>query len=948
MRILASALLVLVTAALLFCSTPSGKKPLDHSVYDNWNRISGECISNDGKWVVFSIEPQEGDSRLVIYNIAEGKADTVARGTAPKISQDSRFVAFTIKPFFADVRKAKIAKKKSDEMPKDSLGIVQFGKDTVVRIGRVKSFALPEKGAGWMAYQLEKEEAKKDTTKHALSKDAIADAGANETDKKIDKGTNLVVREFSSGQEYRYPFVNEYLFSKNGQSLIFASTGNDSTITAGVLLFSTNDRRLDTLNIGKGTFKQLAFDEDGAQAAYLADRDTSKNKQRYFSLYYWKSGIDSASILVDTLAKGFRDRWLVSENRTPSFSKNGKRLYFGTAPIPMPEDTTMNDEITAKLDVWNWQDEFLQTQQIKNLDTEQKRSYLAAVDPLSRSFAQLGTPQIPTVTAGDEGNADVSIGLADVPYRKLVSWEDVPFYDVYLIDTRTGSSTQVLKKHKGGASLSPGAKFIYWYDLPQRHWYTMDVVKQKPVKVTSAITVPLYNELNDLPDDPGSHGALGWVEGDLAVLIYDRFDIWSADPTGMHAATSLTAGTGRAQKITYRYVRTYPEERFIPKGSTLLLSTFDRTSKSAGFSTLALDRPAAPQNFFMEPVMFGTVIKAKNDSTYVFTRSSFAQCPDLYISSRNLSSPHRISDINPQQKDYLWGTVEPVAWKATDNTELEGLLYKPENFDPKHKYPMLVYYYERNSDLLHRYIAPAPSRSIINPSYCVSNGYVVFVPDIRYRVGHPGKSACECIIPGVKKLIASGFVDPARIGIQGQSWGGYQTAYLVTQTNMFRAAEAGAPVANMTSAYGGIRWESGMNRMFQYEKSQSRIGATLWQRRDLFIENSPIFFVDKVTTPLLIMSNDNDGAVPWYQGIELFTALRRLGKESWMLVYNGEEHNLTLRKNTKDLSIRMMQFFDHFLKDAPMPVWMKEGLPAINKGKTMGLELEGKEGGGKI
>jgi dipeptidyl aminopeptidase/acylaminoacyl peptidase len=298
-----------------------------------------------------------------------------------------------------------------------------------------------------------------------------------------------------------------------------------------------------------------------------------------------------------------------------------------------------------------------------------------------------------------------------------------------------------------------------------------------------------------------------------------------------------------------------------------------------------------------------------------------------------------VSDINPQQKEYRWGTAELFSWKATHNTRLEGLLYKPENFDPKHKYPMLVYYYERNSDYLHRYTPPQPSRSIINPAYCVSNGYLVFIPDIRYRVGHPGKSAFECIVSGVRKLIRTGFVDPTRIGLQGQSWGGYQTAYLVTQTSMFRAAMAGAPVSNMTSAYGGIRPEAGMSRMSLYEKNQSRIGGTLWEKRDLFIENSPIFFADKVTTPLLIMANDNDGQVPWYQGIELFTALRRLGKQTWMLTYNGEAHNLLQRKNTKDLSIRMMQFFDHFLKDAPIPVWMKEGVPAINKGKTMGVEV---------
>jgi dipeptidyl aminopeptidase/acylaminoacyl peptidase len=313
---------------------------------------------------------------------------------------------------------------------------------------------------------------------------------------------------------------------------------------------------------------------------------------------------------------------------------------------------------------------------------------------------------------------------------------------------------------------------------------------------------------------------------------------------------------------------------------------------------------------------------------------------ELFATTPALTDLHQISDTNPQQKEYLWGTVELVTWKAADGKPIEGLLYKPENFDPGKKYPMLVYYYERNSDLLHQYTPPAPSASSINRTYCVSNGYLVFIPDIRYRIGHPGRSAMDCIIPGVKALIKSGFVDSSRIGIQGQSWGGYQTAFLITQTSMFRCAFAGAAVSNMTSAYGGIRWESGRVREMLYEKSQSRIGATLWERPDLYIENSPLFHADRVTTPLLLMHNDNDGAVPWYQGIEFFTALRRLNKPVWMLVYNNEEHNLVQTKNRKDLSTRMMQFFDHFLKGAPMPVWMSRGLPAINKGKVLGYELD--------
>lgn len=276
---------------------------------------------------------------------------------------------------------------------------------------------------------------------------------------------------------------------------------------------------------------------------------------------------------------------------------------------------------------------------------------------------------------------------------------------------------------------------------------------------------------------------------------------------------------------------------------------------------------------------------------------------------------------------------------------MEGILYKPENFDPGKKYPMLVNFYERTSDLLHYYIAPAPSYSSINITFFTSNGYLVFVPDITYQIGHPGKSALDCIVSGVKKLCKNSWVDESNIAIQGQSWGGYQVAYMITQPQVFKwkAAEAGAAVSNMTSGYGGLRYGTGMSRQFQYEQSQSRIGKTLWDGLDLYIENSPLFFADQVETPVLIMHNDNDEVVPWQQGIEFFTALKRLGKPAWMLQYNNERHNLYNRVSKKDFSIRLSQFFDHFLKGEPMPVWMSRGVPATLKGIDLGLELEKKK-----
>jgi dipeptidyl aminopeptidase/acylaminoacyl peptidase len=333
----------------------------------------------------------------------------------------------------------------------------------------------------------------------------------------------------------------------------------------------------------------------------------------------------------------------------------------------------------------------------------------------------------------------------------------------------------------------------------------------------------------------------------------------------------------------------------------------------------------------MADVAWGTPLKAKNADQYLVTKGTFVDFPNLYAGPR-LTSLAKISDANPQQKDYNWGTVELVHWVSNDGFEQKGLLYKPENFDPTKKYPMISYFYEQLSNGLHSYVPPN-GRNVINPTHYVSNGYLVFEPDIHYEVGYPGPSAMKSVIPGVQMLVGRGYVDVKHMGLQGQSWGGYQTLYMITQTQMFAAAMAGAPVVNMTSAYGGIRWGSGVARAFQYEKTQSRIGGSIWEYPTRYIENSPLFWLDKVTTPLFIMNNDADDAVPWYQGIETFVGMRRLGKEVYFIDYNNDVHNPASRANQKDIAMRMQQFFDNKLKGAPAPDWMVHGIPYRDKGR---------------
>lgn len=299
----------------------------------------------------------------------------------------------------------------------------------------------------------------------------------------------------------------------------------------------------------------------------------------------------------------------------------------------------------------------------------------------------------------------------------------------------------------------------------------------------------------------------------------------------------------------------------------------------------------------------------------------------------------KVTDANPQKSDLLWGTAEMVSFKNLDGVSLQGALYKPENFDPAKKYPMIVYIYEKLSQNLNHFTDPKPMDSI-NIPYYVSNGYLVFTPDIVYTIGYPGQSALKCVLGGVDAMVNRGFVDEANIGIQGHSWGGYQIAYMITQTSRFKAVEAGAVVANMTSAYNGIRWGTGLPRQFQYEKTQSRIGGSLWEYPLRFLENSPLFQADRVKTPILMVHNDADDAVPWYQGIEYYLALRRLNKEVYMFSYAGEPHHLQRRANQKDYARRLAQYFDYELKGAAKPAWMEKGIPYLHAAEEPATDIQ--------
>jgi dipeptidyl aminopeptidase/acylaminoacyl peptidase len=983
------------------------KKPLDHTVYDSWEAISERLISNDGRYVAYTVNPQEGDGRLVISDAAGTHQRTIDRGYNATLTEDSRYCIFKIKPLYKQTRDARIKKKRIDDMPKDSLGILDMVADTLVKIGRVKTFSTPEKGAGWVAYHLDKPLGDTSRRNRNNAGTSLANARLNdpqldsalkvidslrsvigrlpekviqkylvetEQGKKdnqpidadepattavtIDEGTELVLKNLSAASNWQtgaqriYRLVSDYGFSKNGKKLWVKTTKRaaDTLSKAMVLLVDLTTWKTDTIMRGLNDAKNFAMDESGKQLAFVAERDSStKALRKMYKLWYYKPGMDSATILAGLDTTSIPKGWAVSENATLNFSKSGKRLLFGTAPLAPIRDTLTPDFEKVNVDVWNYKDDYLQTVQLKGLDRNLKRSYDALYDFDSKKLFQLGSKKLERVEVSNEGDGEIFVGIDNRDYRIASQWTGSTLQDVYAINPATGIATLITKSLSGNASVSRSGKYIILFDNKKQNYFTWrnGVIKN----ISAGIKTPLTDEENDVPDDPNPYGTATWLQDDEAVLIYDRYDIWKVSPDSSKAPVCITNGVGRRLKTTYRYQQLNPEERMVKGDQPLLLTAFNVVNKTGGlFWYKPTQTFAMPQDKQLTyPVRFFNFKKAKNADVLIYSTETTIQSPDIKVlpgMSNAITSLANFTEAgttlyqpNPQQKNYNWMTAELISWKAYDGRLTQGILYKPEDFDPKRKYPLISYFYETLSDGLYTYSAPAPTPSRLNIPFFVSRGYCVLAPDIHYKTGQPGQDAYNYIVSGVRYVASRGFIDTTRLGLQGQSWGGYQTAILVTMTNMFKAAWAGAPVANMTSAYGGIRWESGVNRQMQYEHGQSRLGVSLWDKPEVYLKNSPLFHLKKVKTPMVIMSNDADGAVPWYQGIELFTAMRRLGKPVWLLNYNGEAHNLVERKNRRDIQIREQQYFDWQLKDAPAPQWITEGVPATEKGRNWGLEI---------
>ena len=863
-----------------------------------WQRITDREISDNGKWVACKMEPWEGDATVYLYAAQGQETATFSPADKFAFSASSGYLVVTQTPGKSTVDSLKILKTKEDKMPMNTLVIYSVAgkKET---IDSLKTFKLADE-ADWIAYQ----RGRKDST--------------------------LYVRSLDGSKTFQFPTVTDFQFAKKSGMLYYTSAAEGE---AGIFTLNPEKGSPALIKEGKGVFKQTTFDEKGERLAFLycADKDSS-----YKALSLWLSEHNAPAKEIATRGnKAFPAEWVINENGMLQFSKSASRLFFGTSPEPRQKDTTQLAENRPNVQVWSWDEPVQYTVQNYNKEKDLKKSYQAVYNLGNGSIFQLANEELPNIQLGNEGDAALALLSTSRPYSLSSMWEARTRSDYYTVSLDNGERKQIAQADYGRFRLSPQGKYAYWYGETDSCWYTIALAEGKRYRLTTPESFPAWDEENDVPNHPYAHGAAGWTANDQNLLIYDRYDIWKFDPTAATSPINLTVN-GRKEKLSYRLEQLDKEARFIDLGKPQLLKGFNETTKGYGFYNARLSAPAAPKTLLAGNYMLRSINKAKNTDDVIYTMETFQQYPDIHYSTLAFKKSVQLTHGDKQQEGFIWGTAELVSWISLDGRPLEGVVYKPANFDPNKKYPMMVNFYERNSETLYNYRMPEPHRSTIDYHLYNSNEYVIFNPDIRYVDGYPGESCYNCLMPGITMMIAKGYIDEKGIGAQGHSWGGYQVAYLATRTNLFSAIESGAPVVNMFSAYGGIRWGSGMARSFQYEHTQSRLGATPWSSPLRYLENSPLFTMDKVQTPILIMHNDADGHVPWYQGIEYFVAMKRLGKPCWLLNYTGEPHWPMHMANRIDFQRRMFQFFNHYLKNQKMPKWMSEGVPAVEQPFELG------------
>jgi len=936
--------LILFVSLLLITGKTFAQKPaLTWKDVSKWNYNRGNSLSPDGQWMAWASGPTEGDLKMTI-----GKTlDTLqysypigANAAGLSFSKDSKYAAFKVSPKDAE---AKVARKSMKPLY-DKLMLVSLADNKQTTFEKVRNFSFSGNSSAWIAIQ-------------------FAALETAPKDKDAAKGTDVLLYNLATKKSYNLGNISEFSFNKAGDQLAYLVDANGKNGN-GVFIRDMKTGITTALDNDNAVYKSINWNEEGNAFALLKANKNDKYKEDVLSVIGINkiNGELTAKVIYNNLEDpNFPKGMGISTNSSPYWSDDQSTLFFGINSLEKKEDkktdsASKTKNPNAKADtlakmvkpevkkddiekpdmiIWNWQDKRLQSAQQTQEMRDKNFNYTSSYRLADKKFMQLADSNMRSVTVAPKQL--YAIGYDNSNYELSGNLDGQSYTDVYLIDLKTGAKknlfTKMYTSNGGRLSIAPNGKIASYY--VDGVFYSINLENGQIANLTGNIKASFIDELDDHNVSKPATQNFGWSTDSKFALIKDNYDLWKISADGKFVISLSDNWKSKKTEVLNKF-RIYEDEKGTDFSKDQYFSVFNVKNKKGGIGILPAGKTKI-NILFMDDNAYGGFAKAEKAKTFVYTKSNFEQSPVYFAStSSDLSAPKQVNKNTPDQAKYSWTSgVKLIDYVSANGDSLQAALYLPANYVAGKSYPTITYIYERLTDGLNNYAMPSFPSGGFNKAMYLSNGYAVLEPDIKYKLNDPGMSAVACVVPAVKAAIATGIVDAKNVAIHGHSWGGYQTSFLITQTNIFKAAAAGAPLTNMISMYSLIYWNSGGTNQAIFEASQGRLTPGYWDNWDAFTRNSPIYHIKKVQTPLLLLHNDKDGAVDYTQGIEYYNGLRRLNKPVVMITYKGENHGIAKLPNRKDYAVRMMEYFDYMLKGKPAPEWWSKGVKRLNMEKHL-------------
>ncbi len=881
--------------------------------YDKWELLGQPRLSPRGDWVAAPVNRVSEENELRLRGGPRDTTITVAFGTGTVFSADGKWVAYAIGVSPKERERLTAAKKPI----RNNIEVRNLSTNKVIALKEITTFSFSPDGR------------------------FIAMTRYPAEGKRV---TDVLVEDLSAGTRMPFSNVSEHAWADAGSRLAI-TIDTDGGLGNAVQLYDAATGTIRVLESSTSQYRQLAWRPKSTDLAVLRTRiDTAYTDTAHVLLAWTNVGgmrSPAALKLEPVPAAGADDTSFpagmrIADYRRPSWSRDGKIVYFGTRKRqPKADAIKKSVDKVSDVEIWHTNDVRMFPQQKNSEAGDLRLTLLTAWRVADSKVVQIGTDVSETSVALEGGRFATEIDRKPYGWGWKFGRND---QDVWVVDLATGERKKVLEKVRHYFGASPTGTKLTWSD--GKDFWALDLATGARTNLSASLTSTGKADFVDRDDDhpnnvPPVINPAGWDKTGSVYLVNDTYDVWSLKADGLGGTKLSDGGKGG---VVHRLVNfatgpnpfavMAPLDRAFDLTKPVYFTLRGKKTKQSGFAMRSAN--GAVSTIVLADASHGALVRADSAAVFAYTRQRYDASPVLRVGT-DIANANAIVETNVHQKDFAWGKVELFDFKSTIGVPLQALLYYPANYDPSKKYPMIVYTYELLTQGYHNYIAPRET-DYYNTTVFTQNGYFVLLPDIVFRPREPGIGTQQSVDAAVLSVLARGLVDSTRVGHVGHSQGGYEANFLGTHSKLFATTISGSGITDMVSFAGQLHWQGGSAEFDHWETGQFRMEVTPWEDFKAMLDNSPLAAVDKMTAKsMLLMIGSEDGVVDPRQGSLFYNYARRAGKQVVMLVYPGEGHGLTKKENQVDYERRILQWFGHYLKGDPAAPWITNGMKALDR-----------------